>query len=377
VRTIVLQRTVPHYRVALFDRLHDELGWQVATGGVGDAHGLHLPHTDRPWLHRFEIRRHGHRQYRAGVPVDAILAALSPDAIVAEFSPQMSSSWRLSADRLLGRGGRRRLAYWSQGANVERGFRSPADLGAQALRLALMAPADAHLCYDAAGAAFLRRWLPAAPPVFVAHNTIDAATLPGRGIDTSPTDPGSAHFLFVGRLTRDKAVPDLVRAFARAVADAPRLRLTIVGDGPDMSLVRAAAAPLGQAVTIAGEVYDADDLARHFQSATALVYAGGIGLSAVNALLYGVPVVIFDAPGADRRHHPEHGNVVDGVTGFRVAPGTLHALADRLIAIARARASPRQTMRASIARYVADSLSLDRMVDGFRALDAHLRSIAR
>lgn len=377
MRTIVLQRTVPHYRFALFDRLHHELGWHVATGGVGDAHGLHVPDADPPWLHRFEIRRHRHRQYRAGVPVDAILAALAPDAILAEFSPQMSSTWRLSADRLLGRGGGRRLAYWSQGANVERGFRSPADLGAQALRLALMAPADAHLCYDAAGAAFLQRWLPAAPPVFVAHNTIDAATLPGRGIDTSPTDSPTAHFLFVGRLTRDKAVPDLVRAFALALADAPRLRLTIVGDGADMAAVCAAAAPLGQAVTIAGEVYDADDLARHFQSATALVYAGGIGLAAVNALLYGVPVVIYDSPGADRRHHPEHANIVDGVTGFRVTPVTLRALADQLVAIARAPASPRHTMRAAIERYVATDLSLDRMVDGFRALDTHFRSIAR
>ncbi|MBB4153886.1 glycosyltransferase involved in cell wall biosynthesis [Sphingomonas jinjuensis] len=377
MRTIVLQRTVPHYRFALFDRLHDELGWVVATGGAGDAHGLHVPDADPPWLHRFAIRRHRARQYRATVPVDAILAALAPDAIVAEFSPQMSSSWRLSADRLLGRGGPRRLAYWSQGANVERGFRSPADLGAQALRLALMAPADAHLCYDGAGAAFLHRWLPASPPVFVAHNTLDPATLPGRGIDTSPADPAAAHLLFVGRLTRDKAVPDLVRAFALALADAPRLRLTIVGDGPDMAAVRTAAAPLGDAVRITGEVYDADELARYFQSASALVYAGGIGLAAVNALLYGVPVVLYDHPGADRRHHPEHGNIVDGVTGVRVAPTTLRALADQLVAIARASVPLRPAMRADIERYVAANLSLDRMVDGFRALDAHLRSIAR
>lgn len=372
MNVVILQRVVPHYRMALFDRLHQELGWTVVTGRREGGHGLNVAENDPPWLHRFDFKRQPSHQYRAKVPVDAILEALAPDAVIAEFTPQMSSTWRLSRDAMLGRTKRRKLVYWSQGPNVERGFRKLGDLATQALRLALLAPADAQLCYTQAGADYLRRWLPGKPSVFVASNTVDLDAFPGRGIDASSADARAANLLFVGRLTPDKRVPMLVEAVAQARRTVPGLTLTIIGDGPDMAAARSAAKGLDDAVTFTGAIYSDDALAPHFQRASLFVYAGSIGLAANHALAYGLPIMIFDDPGEGARHHPENAYVVDDVTGYRVLSATTSALADRIVVALSGCQTPRATLGHSIRRFADEHLSIDRMVEGFQELGRFL-----
>lgn len=370
--TVILQRVVPHYRVPLFERLHREFGWIVATDIARDGRGLNVAQGDPPWLRRFRFRRSRNHEYRALVPTGAILSALRPQAIISEFSPQLSSTWRLSADALLGRGGTRKLVYWSQGPNLERGFRGASALGSQALRLALLAPAHAQIVYTPEGADYLRRRLPGNRPIFVAGNTVDIGAFPGRDIDSSPGNPAEAHLLFVGRLTPDKRVPMLVEAFARARQSLPGIRLTIVGDGPDRAAVERAAQTLGGSVVLAGAVYDERATASLMQSASLFVYAGSIGLAANHALAYGIPILIFDEPGPGAHHHPEHRYVVDGLTGFRVAPPTSEALAGKIVELGRMKVPPRRSMGPRIHAYARDMLSLDNMVRGFRQLNGYL-----
>jgi hypothetical protein len=57
MKVVILQRVVPHYRMALFSRLHEELGWAVATGRREGSHGLNVAESDPPWLHRFDFER--------------------------------------------------------------------------------------------------------------------------------------------------------------------------------------------------------------------------------------------------------------------------------------------------------------------------------
>lgn len=370
--TVILQRVVPHYRVPLFERLHRELGWIVATDIARDGRGLNVAQGDPSWLRRFRFRRSRAHEYRALVPTGAILSALRPQAIISEFSPQLSSTWRLSADALLGRGGARKLVYWSQGPNLERGFRGPSALGSQALRLALLAPAHAQIAYSPEGADYLRRRLPGSRPLFVAGNTVDIKAYPGRDIDSSPGNPAEAHLLFVGRLTPDKRVPMLVEAFAAARLSVPGIRLTIVGDGPDRPVVEKVAQALGGSVVLTGALYDELELARLMQSASLFVYAGSIGLAANHALAYGLPILILDEPGPGAHHHPEHRYVVDGLTGFRVAPPTGEALAGKIVELARMKVPPKRSMGRGIHAYARDLLSLDHMVRGFHQLNGYL-----
>ncbi|MDX6445359.1 MAG: hypothetical protein QOH71_2433 [Blastocatellia bacterium] len=90
------------------------------------------------------------------------------------------------------------------------------------------------------------------PPV----NTADAAALRTRlGIDE-----GERVVLSVGRLSREKAHLDLIEGFKRLRENNPAisLRLIIVGDGPELSRLEAAAASVGirELVTFTGQVSD-------------------------------------------------------------------------------------------------------------------------
>lgn len=367
--TVVIQRLVPHYRHPIFERLYQELGWVVATARAGPTHGLKVDRdaADPPWLHRFDFVA-GASEYAASVPLDAICEALDPHAIVAEFSLKLSSTWTFAQPW------RRRpqLAYWSQGWNRERGFARPADFASQALRLLLLSAADAQLCYSEEGADYLRRRLPRRMPVFVAHNTLAVETMPGRTIDSAPTDAGAQRLLVLGRMTHDKNVPLVVEAFAQVADDFPAARLVLVGDGPEMPAVCAAARPLGDRVELHGAVYEEARTAAILQGASLLVSGGSVGLGVNHALAYGVPVMLFDG-GEGVRHHPEHVNVVDGVTGFRVPGSDAAALAAAMRARLSAPQPAKTAMREAIRAHVDEALSLDRMMTGFRELDAFFR----
>jgi len=57
--------------------------------------------------------------------------------------------------------------------------------------------------------------------------------------------PGEVRFIYVGRLSPEKDVPTLLRAFALALAEMPQARLSIVGDGPERAQLERTAVQLG------------------------------------------------------------------------------------------------------------------------------------
>lgn len=369
VKAVIIQRVVPHYRVALFEALHQRLGWRVACAEAGPAHGLDIAHPDdHEWLTGFRFRRSDRSPYRAWVPLGEIIAQTRPEALISEFSLALSSTWRLA---LLGSPAP--LAFWSQGWNRERGFTSPVDRLIQNTRLALMRQADAQIVYSEESADFLASRLGSSQPVFVARNTLAMDAMPGRDIDASPRDPAAPHIVSIGRLTPDKHVPRVVEAFLQVRDAFPGARLTVIGDGPDRPAVEAATARGHGAVSLRGAVYDDAQIAKVFQSASLLVIGGSVGLSVNHALAYGVPVMIFDDQ-YRHHHHPEHAYVIDGVTGFRVPGESAQDLA-RALRGALAAPGPRARLGGTLTDYVNTQLSLDRMIEGFVSLDAYFESL--
>jgi phosphatidylinositol alpha-mannosyltransferase len=107
----------------------------------------------------------------------------------------------------------------------------------------------------------------------VARRTV-AAHFPGpyeivpNGIDIDrfqaprPRPPAFAndrrHVLYVGRLEPRKGVIHLIRAMRRVQDQAPSIRLTIAGDGPDRASLEALARESGSDVVFAGRIEDAE-----------------------------------------------------------------------------------------------------------------------
>lgn len=368
---LFLQRVVPHYRAPLFETLHRRHGALVATAaepppGTGlrldAAEGaawrrpapMHFPDPGNPW--------------RVTAPIGEILQTLRPRLVIAEFS--LSAAWvpALIAARRFG--SLPRLLFWSHGWNMSRGFRRPADLASQALRLPLLALADGHVAYCDAGARFAARALGRARS-HTARNTQEIAVDPAaleRSI--AATETGARPFTAVcsGRLTPDKRVPALIRLFARVAEALPGARLEVIGDGEDRAEAERAAvlAPPGS-VRLHGAVYAPERLAALMEGADVACYAGAAGLAVNHALAHALPFAARRRGPRGPFHHPEIAEVVPGESGVLADDDA--GLAAALVGLGRDRARLAALRRSALARHQA-RLTAAAQADAFSAIIA-------
>ena len=165
-------------------------------------------------------------------------------------------------------------------------------------------------------------------------------------------DPGNPLVLFVGTRLNRRRLPQLIDAFAAATADLPDARLAIVGSDrtwPAQDL-HAAAERAGVAGRVDLRSYASDaDLTELYGRASVFVFLSeyeGFGLTPLEALAAGVPIVVLDTPVAREIYGP---------AATYVSPGATAADAARPIRAALAReAKARQTLAAApevLARY--------------------------
>lgn len=184
------------------------------------------------------------------------------------------------------------------------------------------------------------------------------------GVDTKTTfipdpqdriDPNA--IVFVGRLAKKKGVDWLLEAFALALERESSLRLSIVGDGPLAADLRDVAARLqiSQEVTFHGALPHRE-LPSVYRTAGAAVMPSvradggdreGLGLTVVEALSCGCPVLVSDSPSfADI--------VIDGKNGLVVKERDVKSLADAMCRLSRdqdLQSKLRSNARSSVERY--------------------------
>ncbi len=181
-------------------------------------------------------------------------------------------------------------------------------------------------------------------------------------------DPGDVVVGIVAVLRPQKAHDVLVKAVASLAPAHPRLRLVVVGDGPEESRVRALVDELGIAdrVLFAGLRSDVRELLPGFDVSCLSSAHEGAPLAVLESMAAGVPVVATDC-GALRDL------VADGEEGFIVPVADPPALAARL---AQLIADPglRQAMGARARARAEREYSIEHTVRGFQELFAGLVS---
>ena len=191
---------------------------------------------------------------------------------------------------------------------------------------------------------------------------------PNRSFQHTP----SSHpkFVYLGRLSAEKGVALLVRAFAKFVADVPHASLSIVGDGPLRQTIERLIAKLhiAKAVTLTGwlspEEVD-DELSDAWALVAPSIWAEPFGLAVVEAIVRGVPAVVSDS-GAFLE------TVAQNVTGLFFESGNEAALVQSLRRIAMRTIFPSGTIDSSALAQVRTTLSLDDHVDRMRVIFADL-----
>lgn len=160
---------------------------------------------------------------------------------------------------------------------------------------------------------------------------------------------------FVGRLSPQKGVDRLIAAFGMADRQISRLRLVIVGDGPELPDLRALVRDLGlsQRVVFTGAV-DGPALMPAFDVFALCSRYEAFPYVLLEAAAQGLPIVMTETGGA--------GTVVkNGHNGYAVPQGQIERLAARIVELARQPLLRRRMGEAS--RRVSTTFTLDAMVE--------------
>jgi glycosyltransferase involved in cell wall biosynthesis len=343
----VLQTTIPDYRERFFVALADRLGARlVVLAGDEDWYFKHAPGV--PYVHtrnHFVVRRQ--LLWQSG----AVRQLVRADVAVVGLNPRLLTGWlALALRRLLGR----RTVLWGH-AWPRHGAASRTDR----IRNIMRQLADTVIVYTETEAEQVRSSSRRAD-VVAAPN----ALYPERDlVPAEPSDGRTRSIVFVGRLTESKKPGLLLDAFRIAAPELPAdVRLTFAGDGPLRAELEARAAGNGLQgrVTFLGHVSSLDELRRLYAGAIASASPGYGGLSVIQSLGFGVPMLIA----RDEPHAPEieaaieNHNVVmfEGDRPDVLAMALVDVVGERERWLAR---------RAEISEGIRARYSIETMVDAF------------
>lgn len=190
-----------------------------------------------------------------------------------------------------------------------------------------------------------------------------------RGIDPAMT------LVSCARLDPKNAFDLVVSAMEELRDRWPRLKWYVIGDGPERARIESIAsnAGLSDRVEFVGSLYEEDDLAPWFLSATMMVHPGKIGLSLLHAFGYGCPVV---TNGDVAFHTPEIAAFGHRRTGLFFERGDASSLAGVVEALLAA-PQLRDTLGREARRVAREDYNVGVMVDRFRHLLSQMLSARR
>lgn len=189
-----------------------------------------------------------------------------------------------------------------------------------------------------------------ASKLHVIYNSLDVsrqleviAHLPN--IETSkqkiePFTKGDRVLAFIGRLQSNKKLDFLLRALAgihQYYVDHP-VKLLIIGDGPNKDALVSLAEDLNisNLVHFHGPEYDDNVILPLLAGCDALVSPGEIGLTAMHALIAGVPIVTHNSP---QNQMPEYEAIIDFYNGVLFENDNLVSLQEAIAKVLKLRDS--------------------------------------
>lgn len=165
--------------------------------------------------------------------------------------------------------------------------------------------------------------------VFLQNFADDAILDRAANAGADATDRENPYLLFFGRLSAEKGVDTLLRAFDASLPNLPQdMRLVVVGDGPDAADFKALASSLGCASRIEFAGYQTGGALQSYVERASLAISSSrcrenMPYSIVEAFAAGTPVIGTDIGGI-----PEL--VEEGKTGFICEPGGVQSMADAI-----------------------------------------------
>jgi glycosyltransferase involved in cell wall biosynthesis len=311
---VVLQASAPDYREQVWRTLH-QICSDIIIVLAGDSY---FDTTIRTKDHSgcvASITNHylfGRRVLIQRVPIRSLLRA---EVVIAELNPRVLTTWLILIARKIAR---RRTVLWGHALS------RTGDSG-ERLRHTMRRCADCIVLYTDTEKKALTEVMPGADIVVAPNALLTRQEMRPRAGTVEACD-----FIYVGRLVEDKRPLLLLDALVQASpALEAKCKLLIVGDGPLRIPMQERANDLGIArrVEFFGHITDHARLYEIYKRALASVSPGYVGLSIIQSLGFGVPMIIA----GNEPHSPEIEAAKEGKNAMYFNAGSAKALAAALI----------------------------------------------
>lgn len=320
-RVVVIQKSIPSYRVPFFSLLRrelDERGMElvvVAGDPVGDDRFKADPgRVDWAYYRPNRRFRVGSRELIWQPVLDLAKGA---DLVILEQASKLLVNYVFLA--LQSRSTWPAVALWGHGANLQRHTASP--IG-EFVKLLASRRARWWFAYtESTRRVMVRGGIPNCR-ITVVQNATDTIALRHVMADIANDELESCRVawrsspgrtaVFIGGLYAEKRLEFMVQACAIVAAQLPQFRLLIAGDGPDRAVAEELANTFAF-VTLVGRV-DGRKLAALLRIADCIVMPGLVGLAIVDSFAAATPLITTNVP----YHSPEIDYLEDGVNGILV-----------------------------------------------------------
>lgn len=335
-RVLVVYPFLPHYRRAVFLALDesDVLDVDFASGLDGSAGVAVMDHTSLRRHHLLRTVRVGPVALQPAVPTIALRGDYDSVVFLGDVSDP--TVW---VSALLGRFTGKRVYFWTIGWHrPESGFKKH-------LRLMFYRIAHHLLLYGSVAEDLGKELGYPRHRMHVIGNSVVPPDLgPEPGAVTPPSRAAGTSWVgAVIRLNEVKRLDLLVHAISQLRTEGRDVRVLLVGDGPMRERLERLAAEYGVPLALLPAVYGRYELSRIYDVLDVSVVPAAVGLTAIQSISFGVPVVSDDDVYGQM---PEWEAIVPGRTGEIYRKGDPASLARSITRVLDRNAEEPEAVRA-------------------------------
>lgn len=336
LKLIILQRLIPHYRKGFFEKINDIYPNSRMLYGQ-ENHNDSLKNAVNLNKNIFIKVMNIYLDTSAKIffsRMYSFLFSYRPDVVISVFNVGNLNIYFLFLLKYILNF---KIVLWSFGYDPDRGF-DPENKFADKIRLKLSEKADAVIFYWEKGKDEISKYTNKTGHFFVAPNTIDTTKLieikskfdiAGKEkLKLELEVKEKFHFIFIGRLVKEKEVDTLIKAFSRLEKEIPDCRLSIIGDGPESEKLKQLSADLNvMNIHFLGEIINDETTGKWIYISDAFVLPGRLGNSVVQSFCFATPVI-----SQDKKFTHCEGIVYlkNGVNGFLVEDQNIAELAVKM-----------------------------------------------
>lgn len=288
-RLIIIQPSIPHYRVIFFKTLAEMYGEKITILHFGSEVNIQHPLVDEIISSYTNIRG-----FKWVLSLNKMLKDY--DTAVTVFDPHWLNLFVLPITQ-----SKKKIILWGHGL----GRNKLVNL----IRIPLFKSADSIITYSENRKQRISAIGISNDKIFVANNTIEIS----NSIDTSGNIKQS--FLYVGRLQRRKKLDVFLEIFAKNSLGTKGYKFYIIGDGDeerDFLAKYAIDLDIREYVCFVNGTTNNEILLEYFSEALYYVSPGAVGLGVLHSFAYGVPVLTME----DDNHGPEVDNIKQNFNGY-------------------------------------------------------------